>query len=59
MLQLGKGYKIIPIHWAYPVFPLDSFTVALIGTNIEKCDMQFVTATFAPPYLCNNIVKFV
>ena len=51
MEQLGKRHKIIPIPWAYPVFPLAHFTVALVGTNIEKCDMQFVTATFAPPSL--------
>ena len=44
-------HKIIPIPLACPVFPLANFTVALVGTNIEKCDMQFVTATFTPPYL--------
>ena len=33
------------------MFPLDSFTVALVVTNIEKCDIQFVTEKPAPPYL--------
>ena len=28
-----------------------AFKVVLVGTDIEKCDMQFVTSTFAPPYL--------
>ena len=51
MLQLGKRRKIILIPWVCPVFPLASFTVALVGENIENCDMQFVTAKFAPPYL--------
>ena len=51
MEQLGKQHKIIPDPWACPVFPLSSFAVELVGTNIEKCDTQFVTATFAPPYL--------
>ena len=51
MAQLGKGHKMIPITWACPVFPLSSFTVAFFGANIEKCDIQFVTAIFAPPYL--------
>ena len=41
------------------MFPLANFTVALVGTNIEKCDMQFVTATFAPLYLLNNTVDTV
>ena len=51
MEKLGKQHKMIPIPWACPVFPLDSFTVDLVGKNIEKSDMQFVTATFAPTYL--------
>ena len=51
MEHLGKQHKIIPIPWECPVLPLASFTLALAETNIEKCDMQFVTATFAPPYL--------
>ena len=59
MEQLGKQHKIIPIPWAFTVFPFTNFTVALVGTNIEKCDMQFVTATFAPPYLLNNTVDTV
>ena len=59
MEQLGKRHKIIPIPWACPVFPLANFTVALVETNIEKCNMQFVTATFAPPYLWNNTVDTV
>ena len=48
MEHIGKRHKIIPIPWACLVFPLASFTVDLVGTNIEKCDMKFVTATFAP-----------
>ena len=48
MEQLGKCHKIIPSTWACPVFPLASFTVALVGTNIEKCDMQFVTENYFP-----------
>ena len=51
MEQLGNQHKIIPIPWACPVFKLASFTVALVGTNIEKCDMKFVTETFSPTYL--------
>ena len=51
MEQLGRQHKIIPIPWACHMFPLSSFTVALVGTNIEKCDMKFVTVTFTPPYL--------
>ena len=46
MEQLGNKHKIIPITWECPVFPLSSFTTALVGTNIENCDMQFLTATF-------------
>ena len=48
---LVKMHKIIPITWACPVFPLANFTVVLVGTNIEKCDMQFVTEKLSPPYL--------
>ena len=35
------------------LFPTSSiiYPVALVGTNIGKCDMQFVTATLAPPSL--------
>ena len=33
------------------MFPLASFTLALVGKSIEKCDMQFMTATFDPPHL--------
>ena len=51
MRSLVKLHKIIPIPWAYPMFPLDNFTVALVGTNKENCDMQSVTATFSPPYI--------
>ena len=51
MKKLGEGNNIIPIHCGCPVFPLASFTVALVGKNIEKCDIQFVAATFAPPFL--------
>ena len=56
MEQLGKCLNITPIPWEYTMFPLASFTVALVGTNIEKCDMQFVTATFASTYLWNKKV---
>ena len=28
------------------MFPLANFTMALVGTNIEKCDMPFVTEFF-------------
>ena len=59
MEQLGKQHKIIPINWVCPVFPLTILTVASVVTNIEKCDMQFVTETFAPPYLRNNKVETV
>ena len=51
MEQLGNPHKIIPIPWASHVFPLSSLTVALVGTSVEKCDMQFLTATLAPPSL--------
>ena len=51
MKQLGKQHKIIPINWACTVFTLASFTVELVGTNIEKCDMKFVTAKLSPIYL--------
>ena len=51
MEHLGKRHKMIPITWAYTVFPLDSFTVALVGTDIENCDMKCVTATFSTQYL--------
>ena len=59
MEQLGKRHKITPIPWACPVYQLASFTVALVGTNIEKCDMQFVTAIFDPTSLLNKIVETV
>ena len=48
---LGKEHKITPVTWEYPVFPLAIFTVTLVRKNIEKCDMKFVTETFAPKYL--------
>ena len=51
MEQLGNQYKIIPIPWACPVFPLSSFIVAMVGADMEKCDMQFVIVTFDPPFL--------
>ena len=47
MGQLVKRHKIISITWACPMFILDNFTVALVGKKIEKCDMKFVTETFA------------
>ena len=51
MKQLGKRHTTILITWVRPVFSLSSFTVDLVGTNTEKCDMKFVTAAFAPIYL--------
>ena len=40
------------------MFTLAKFLVDLIGTNMEMCgDMQFVTETFDPPSLWNNIVE--
>ena len=51
MEQVGNQHKIIPITWAFPVFPLASFTLDLVGGNIEKFDMQIVTSAFAPTYL--------
>ena len=57
--QLGKRHGIIPITWACPVFPLASFIVALVGINMENCDMQFLTPTFAFPYLWNFKVDTV
>ena len=59
MAQLGKRHIIIPIPWECPVFPIANFTVALVGTNIEKCDIQFVTENNSPPYLQNNTVEIV
>ena len=59
MEQLVKRHEIIPIHWACRVFPLANFTVALVGTNIEKCDIQFLAATFDSPSLQNNTVEIV
>ena len=51
MGKLVKQNKIIPITWECIVFTLADFTVELIDTNIEKCDMQFLTEIFIPPYL--------
>ena len=48
MGQLVKLYKTIPFTWACPIFALANFTSDLVWTNIEKCYMQFVTATFLP-----------
>ena len=59
MEKLLKRYKKIPTNWACTVFPLSSFTVVLIGTNLEKCDMQFATAAFAPQYLRDKKVETV
>ena len=59
MEQLLKLHKIIPITWEFPVFPLANSTVSLVGKNIEKCDIQFVTTTFAPSYLQNNTLETV
>ena len=51
MGQLVKFHKIITITWACPIFTLANFTLDLVGTNIEKCDMQFVTAKIYSTYL--------
>ena len=51
MGQLEKQHKTIPIPWACHVFPLVNFTLALVGMNIEKCDMQFLTHKLDPTYL--------
>ena len=51
MVHFVKQHKIIPIPWACPMFPLANFTLDLVGTNIEKCDMQFLNPTLSPPYL--------
>ena len=59
MEQLVKQHKITPIPWVFPVFPLANFTVAVVGTNIKKCDILFVIATFNLSSLLNNKVKTV
>ena len=41
------------------MFPLANFTLDLVGKNIEKRDMQFVTPPFYPKYVWNNTVKIV
>ena len=51
MEQLTKHHKIIPIPCACPVFQLAIFKVVLVGANINKCDMQFVTSKFDPTSL--------
>ena len=33
------------------MFTLANFTVALVGTNIVKCDIEVVTPTFSTPNL--------
>ena len=48
MEKLVKRHKIITINWACPVFPLASFTVALVGKNTEKYVIRFVTTIFPP-----------
>ena len=59
MEQLEKRNKITPITWACPMFPLANFTVDLVGTDIENCDMKFVTEAFSPTSLWNNTVETV
>ena len=59
MRQLVKQHKIISIPQACPMFSLVNFTVALVGTNIEKCEMKFVIEKISPPYLRNNTVETV
>ena len=48
-----------PIHWAFTVFTLEFYLLALVRTNMEKCDMKFVTPIFSPQYLWNNTVETV
>ena len=43
MEQFLKLQKIISIPWECTMFPLASFTLALVVTNIEMCDIQLVT----------------
>ena len=59
MVQTGKLHKIIPIYWECTMFPLEIFTSALVGINIEKCDMQYVNPIFFPKYLLNNTIETV
>ena len=59
MEQLVKQNKIIPITWSCPMFPLSNFIVYLVGKNMEKCDMKFVTEILDPPYLLNDTVDNV
>ena len=42
MKQVGKQRRIIPIPWAFPVFPLANLAGALVGTNIESmaCNLR-------------------
>ena len=42
MGQLVKQHIIILITCAYPVFSLANLTLALVGTSIEKCDVDFL-----------------
>ena len=44
MVKLVKQHKITPITWACAVFPLENYRLDLAGTNIYKCDRQFVKA---------------
>ena len=51
MGYLWKLHIVIPINWVCTVFTLANLTMALVGMTIEKCDMQCVTETLAPPSL--------
>ena len=57
MGKLGKQHKTTPTTWACPVFQLANFTLALVGMNIEKREMKFVTPEFSPPFFGNNTVE--
>ena len=54
---VSKGHKIIPSTWEYTMLPLANFELSWVGTDIEKCYIQFVTPTLYIPYLWNNTVE--
>ena len=51
MGKIVKLHKIIPVHWVCTAIQLSKFTVSLVGTKIENCDIKFLIPTFSPPYL--------
>ena len=48
MNQLYKDIKTILVPYAYPTLPVYNLTLDLVGTNIYKYDIKFVTTTLAP-----------